>query len=392
VRISCRSKIHPLMTEKTRITHVITGLATGGAETMLLKLLKNIDNDQFENSVISLTGAGPIGERIRELGITLTVLGMNRSLSTPWDLLRLCWQIRRHRPHVVQTWLYHADLLGFVFAKIAGVKKVAWNIRCSYMGEDYYRGFSGLLIRILAAISGRPDAVVVNSTSGKTLHQSLGYHPQNWMVIPNGFDVDIFQSSLVERSRIRQELKIPASAPVIGLVGRWDPVKGHDLFLQAAASFLKQHPESHFIIVGKDCTPENLALLKLVDANVKPNLHLLGERHDIPAITAALDLSVCASIGEGFPNVIGEAMACEVPCVATDVGDCADIIADTGYVVASGNVKEMTMAWLEIFSLSPSASKQLGVRARNRIREAYSIQKIVATYQELYQVLRHSGD
>jgi glycosyltransferase involved in cell wall biosynthesis len=380
------------MNGKTRTTHVITGLATGGAETMLLKLLDRMDRDHFENSVISLTGAGPIGDRIRELGIPLTVLGVSRSLSMPWNLLRLCWQIRRHRPHVVQTWLYHADLLGLVAAKLAGVKKVSWNIRCSYMGENYYQGISGLIIRILAAISARPNTVIVNSTSGKSLHQSLGYHPRSWVVIPNGFDMDIFKPSSVERSRIRQELEIPTNAPVIGLVGRWDPVKGHDLFLRAAASFLKQSPDSHFIFVGKDCTPDNLALLKLVDADVKPNLHLLGERHDIPAITAALDLSVCASIGEGFPNVIGEAMACEVPCVATDVGDCADIIADTGYVVASGNVKEMTEAWLKIFSLSSSESSQLGARARSRIGEVYSIQKIVTTYQDLYQNLRHSRD
>jgi glycosyltransferase involved in cell wall biosynthesis len=293
-------------------------------------------------------------------------------------------------PHVVQTWLYHADLLGFIAAKLSGVKKVAWNIRCSYMGETYYKGVSGLVIRILAAISARPDTVIVNSTSGKSLHQSLGYHPRSWTVIPNGFDIEIFKPSPAERSRIRQELEIPANAPVIGLVGRWDPVKGHDLFLRAAASFLKLRSDCHFVFVGKNCSPVNPALMKLVDAALLPNLHLLGERHDIPAITAALDLSVCASVGEGFPNVLGEAMACEVPCVATDVGDCADIIANTGRIVKSGDVNAMAGAWSDILSLPPSEYTELGAKARNRIGKEYSIQKILNTYQDLYQDLRYS--
>jgi glycosyltransferase involved in cell wall biosynthesis len=382
--------IQNIMIEPIRVTHIITGLATGGAETMLLKLLSGMNKDRFQNTVISLTDAGPIGDQIRALGVPLTVLGMNRSLPMPWDLFRLYRRIRQQHPHVVQTWLYHADLLGYITAKLAGVRKIVWNIRCSYMGEDYYKGMSGVVIRILAWISAKPDAVVVNSTSGKLLHESLGYAPANWNIIPNGFDVSVFKASADARRSIRREWGIADDVPVIGLVGRWDPVKGHDVFLQAATELITSVPDCQFVVVGKGCDTNNADLLKLVDSGLRLNLHLLGERYDIPDVTAAFDIAVCASIGEGFPNALGEAMACEVPCVATNVGDCAEIIADTGRIVAAGDTTAMARAWAELLSLSASDLADLGARARNRVSKIYGIQDIIVAYQVLYQDLRYS--
>jgi glycosyltransferase involved in cell wall biosynthesis len=379
-----------LVTEPIRITHVITGLATGGAETMLLKLLTGMDSTRFQNRVISLTDSGPIGDSIRKLGIPLITLRMNRSIPTPWDIVRLYWQIRNHKPHIVQTWLYHADLLGYFAARISGVKNIAWNIRCSYMGEEYYKGVSGLVIRLLAAISAKPEAVIVNSAAGQSLHQSLGYTPRNWLIIPNGFDLSIFRPSPENRQRVRRELKIPKNAPVIGMVGRWDPVKGHDFFLNAAAAYQRQQPDCHFIVFGKGCSYDNADLMELVANDLKPNLHLLGERQDVADVTASFDLAVCASLGEGFPNVLGEAMACEVPCVATDVGDCAEIISDTGRVVSSGDVTSMVNAWLELLTMPRSELDVLGARARARVSEVYAIKTIINKYQDVYQAMAAS--
>jgi glycosyltransferase involved in cell wall biosynthesis len=370
--------------ESTRVVHIITGLATGGAETMLLKLLTGMNDAQFSNSVIALTDAGPIGDRIRELGIPLTVLGMSRSFPMPWDLWRLYRQVRAQMPDVVQTWLYHADFLGYFAAKLAGVKSVAWNIRCSYMGPDYYKGISGMLIKVLAALSNRPDTVIVNSTAGKSLHESLGYRPRDWQIIPNGFDTDVFQPNPVFRAEIRDELGISLDARVVGMVGRWDPVKGHDLFLKAASLCCKDQPDCHFVLVGSGCDNKNAELLEHASAELRPNLHLVGERNDIPAITAALDIAVCASVGEGFPNILGEAMACEVPCVATDVGDCANIIANTGRIVPSGDATTMANAWSELLALSADEYAELGGKARRRVNQTYSIGNVIASYEELY--------
>jgi glycosyltransferase involved in cell wall biosynthesis len=372
------------MTNKIKITHIITGLGTGGAETMLLKLLSNMGGDRFENSVVALTDAGPIGERIRELGIPLTIIGMSRKFPTPWSFLRLFRQIKIHKPDIVQTWLYHADLLGFFAARLAGVKCVAWNIRCSYMGEDYYKGISGLIIKTLAAISARPEAVVINSTAGKKLHQSLGYKPERWKLIPNGFDTGIFKASSEDRNKTRAELEIHRGSFVIGLVGRWDPVKGHETFLNAARLFCEQHSDGKFIFVGSGCVRENQELMDLIPDTVMPNLCLLGERQDIPAITAALDIAVCASIGEGFPNVLGEAMASEVLCVATDVGDCAEILGETGIVVPPKDPVAMCQSWLDLYELPAARRKDLRSLARQRISDIYAIEKVISTYQEFY--------
>jgi len=129
-----------------RVLHIITGLAVGGAETMLLKLLEVMNRKNFINSVLTLTTVGEIGPRIADLGIAVEALGMRRNVPAPVGVLRLISRIRRFRPHVVQTWLYHADLLGLLAARLAGHAPVAWNLRCSYMGEAYYRGVSGLVI------------------------------------------------------------------------------------------------------------------------------------------------------------------------------------------------------------------------------------------------------
>jgi glycosyltransferase involved in cell wall biosynthesis len=390
-KVSIKGKMS-FMTDRTKVVHIITGLATGGAETMLLKLLTGMDDTHFQNSVIALTDAGPIGDSIRELGIPLTVLGMSRSLPMPWDFFRLYRQVRKHKPHVVQTWLYHADFLGYFAARLAGVKSIAWNIRCSYMGQDYYRGISGLMIKILAALSPRPEAVIVNSTAGRALHKSLGYHPPKWQIIPNGFDTDEFKASTEFRTTIRDELGISPNANVVGMVGRWDPVKGHDVFLKAASHFCKAQPDCQFVLVGAGCDDSNVELLENASPGLRLNLHLLGERNDIPAITAALDIAVCASIGEGFPNILGEAMACEVPCVATDVGDCSDIIADTGRIVPSGDDLAMAEAWAGLLALPVDEFTELGRKARQRVDHFYSIGNVIATYEKLYKKLAGAKD
>jgi glycosyltransferase involved in cell wall biosynthesis len=375
------------MTDRTKVLHIITGLATGGAETMLLKLLTGMDETRFQNSVIALTDAGSIGDRIRELGIPLTVLGMSRSRPMPWDFIRLYLQIRRHKPHVVQTWLYHADFFGYFAARLAGVKSIAWNIRCSYMGADYYRGISGILIKALAALSSRPEVIIVNSAAGRALHESLGYHPAKWQIIPNGFDTNIFKASTEFRTNIRDELGISPDARVVGMIGRWDPVKGHNVFLKTASRLCESQPDCQFVLVGSGCEDSNAELLEHASSGLRANLHLLGERDDIPAVTAALDIAVCASIGEGFPNILGEAMASEVPCVATDVGDCSDIIADTGRIVPSGDAVAMAKAWAELLTLPVDEFAELGRKARHRVEQVYSIGNVIETYERLYEKL-----
>ena len=367
-----------------RLLHVITGLNTGGAETMLLKILQGMDRGRFSSTVLSLTDEGQIGPRISELGFRVETLGMRRRLPDPFSFLSLVHKMRRIRPHVVQTWLYHADLLGCLASRMAGQPPVAWNLRCSYMGADYYRGMSGLVIRSLARLSDLPAAVVYNSEAGRALHVSLGYEPQRWVLIPNGFDTQQMHPDPDARRRIRGEIGVANDAPLVGMVARFDTVKGHDTFLAAAGRLLRSRPEAKFLLVGAGCTTDNAELRRMMPKAIQDAVILLGERRDIPDVNAAIDVATCASIGEGFPNVVGEAMACGVPVVTTDVGDCAEIVDDMGRVVPPQDSEAMANAWNEILSLPAAAHTRLSMAARARINESYALNDVVVRYEQLY--------
>jgi glycosyltransferase involved in cell wall biosynthesis len=372
---------------KTRILHVITGLSTGGAETMLLKLLTNMDKDRFENVVVSLTTDGELAADIRELGISLQSLGMRRGLPAIRSFFHLVKILRKERPDVVQTWLYHSDLAGFLASRIAGNAKVCWNLRCSFMGEDYYQGLRGLVFKILAWLSRRSDGIVVNSQAGKELHQNLGYSSSNWQLLPNGFDTNKFKPDPDARTRLRDMLNISNVAPIIGLVGRFDPVKGHDIFFDAARQLIGTHPDTHFLLAGGGCIADNPDLTAMIPDSVRGKVHLLGARKDIPQITAALDIANCVSIGEGFPNIVGEAMSCGTPCVVTDAGDCASIVGDTGKVIPVNDAAALTEAWRDFLGMPSVVIQELCEKSRERIKINYSIEAITNQYQEFYESL-----
>ncbi|HJM51133.1 MAG TPA: glycosyltransferase [Alphaproteobacteria bacterium] len=370
-----------------KVVHVITGLSLGGAEIMLYKLLSAMDRRAFANRVVSLTGEGEMAAPIRELEIPVKALGMSPGLPSPAGLWRLRQALRRDRPAVVQTWLYHADLMGLVAAGLAGVPKVAWNVRCSDMGESYYRGLNGLVVRALAVLSSRPQVVVSNSQAGRTMHEGLGYHPRRWDIIPNGFDLEAFRPDRQRRAAVRGALGLAEESPLIGMVARYDPVKGQDIFLAAAAVLAAQRPEVHFAVIGPGCDGNNAELAELARPVPRQRLHTLGLRRDIAAVTAALDIASCASHGEGFPNAVGEAMACAVPCAVTNVGDCAVMVGETGRVVPAGDPAALAAALLELVDLGPEGRQRLGQSARQRLKEHYSLDRIAGRYEALYREL-----
>ena len=370
------------------VLHVITGLSTGGAETSLYKLLSAIDRGRFDNRVISLTGIGTVGARIRELGLPLACLDMRRGVPNPIGLWKLRRLIRKVQPDIVQTWLYHADLMGLIAGKLARVPRTVWNLRCSYMGADYYEGLSGLVVGMLARLSSLPDAVIVNSRTGQALHEKLGYHPQRWSLIPNGFDLETFRPREDARQKLREELDVPEDALLIGLVARFDPVKGHEVFLRAAGHLAKRQRGAQFVLVGSGCSEDNNSLRQLVAAaSLEGNVHLLGERQDVPEVTAAFDIANCSSVGEGFPNVVGESMACAVPCVATNVGDCAEIVGNPKLIIPVNDDVALVKAWHHLVDLGPAQRRELGIEARQRISERYALPRIARMYEDLYTEL-----
>lgn len=371
-----------------KLVHLITDLSIGGAEMMLYKLLGGMDRSRFHNVVVSMTGPGVLEERIRALGVPVLSLGMRPGAPDPPGFFRLIRFLGKDRPQILQTWLYHADLLGLLAGKCARVPAVVWNVRCSDVDLGKYSKLTAGVIRVLAALSPYPDVLVVNSEAGRRLHETLGYHPRRWDLIPNGFDLEVFHPDAAARPRFRAELGLASDALLIGLIARFDPMKDHDNFLQAAQCLLRRRAGVHFILAGRSVEPANTALAAAVRARgLEANVHLLGERRDMAYIMAALDILSSSSYGEGFPNVLGEAMASGVPCVATDVGDCARVVGDTGRVVPPKDPSALAEAWHELIEAGPMVRGRLGLSARDRIAAYFSLPVITTRYEALYERL-----
>jgi glycosyltransferase involved in cell wall biosynthesis len=375
-----------------KILHLITGLNTGGAEVSLYRLLGHMDNSRFENRVVSLIPAGEIGEKIQALGIPVTSLGLRPGQFSLAALRLLTGELRRERPDILQTWMYHADLLGLLAAKLSGIQQVVWNIRSSNMDTHQYRKLTGLVLRLCSWLSGLPRAVIVNSHAGQEFHANFGYHPRRWVRIPNGMDLDRFRPDEDSRRSVRAEFGLDQQMVLIGMLARYDPMKGHADFLHAAGLLTRSGVDAHFLLAGQAVSLDNETLMALIfEEGLAGRVHLLGRRNDIHCLEAALDILVMSSVfGEGFPNVVGEAMACGVPCAVTDVGDAAFLVADTGRVVPPRDPAALADALMVLVRLGADYRHRLGESARRRVVENFSIENTVVAYEALYSELAGS--
>jgi len=368
-----------------RIVHVISDLDTGGAEMMLAKLVGAMGRDRFSNTVISLTDRGQLGEQIESSGVAVHTLGMKRGRPDILALPRLIRLLKTLKPTIVQSWLYHADLLSALAVKFSGSPILVWNVRCSDMDLTHYPPLTRLVQRVLAQWSATPAAVIVNSEAGKQQHERLGYHPRRWDIIPNGFDTERFRPDAGLRLSLRKEWHVPENAVVVALVARVDPMKDHATFLNAAQQVANARHHVYFLLVGKDTQTMAPAVAA---KGLTDRLRVLGYRSDIECLLPGVDvLCLSSAFGEGFPNVLGEAMACGVPCVSTDVGDARSIISDTGLVVPVRDPAALAHAIIDMIDRGPAAREHLGRAARARIEAECSLPRIVDRYTALYSDL-----
>jgi len=371
-----------------RIVFIITGLSTGGAEIMLFKVLERLDRQRFTPHVISLTTLGELAPRIAALGIPVDAVGMKPGLPSPSGFFRLVRILKRLNPDVVHTWMYHADLLGGLAARLAGVPLVGWCIRNSNLDKNKTKLSTRAIVRLCAPLSKWvPSKILSCSENARQVHVAHGYAAEKMVVVPNGFDLSRFKPDSHARRVVRTELGLDVDTPLVGLIGRFDPQKNHDGFFVAAGLLHRQLPQVHFVLAGKGVDKNNQALKQAIDkAGVFSNTHLLGLRSDMPDLMAALDvLASSSSYGEAFPNVLGESMACGVPCAVTDVGDSAYIVGDTGRVVAPGDMTSLASAIEELLALSPSEKVVLGEHARARVAAHFEIGKVVQQYENFFE-------
>ena len=372
-----------------RIVHIITGLGSGGAEAMLCKLVAELHAKMFQQHVISLSDFGNAGEDIRRLGVPVTALGMRRDRPNPLAVVRLIALLRATEPHLVQTWMYHANLIGGIAARRVLGLPVVWNIRRGRLDRRTDRRGTLWTSRACAALSRKmPAQIVCCSHSSRDWHCRHGYARSKMTVIPNGFDLSRFAPDADARRAVRAELGIPDNSAVLGLVARFDPPKDHETFVRAAALVHRHMPEAHFVLCGERVDSTNTQLTSWIrSVGIQNSCRLLGPRRDVKRIFAAIDILSSTSIIEGFPNVIGEAMACEVPCVVTDVGESSRIVGDAGRVVAPKDPAATARACIDLLSMPRQARVELGIAARRRIADEFSIQSVARQYSNLYEDL-----
>ena len=369
------------------IAHVIIGLDTGGAETMLYKLLLGMDRKKFSQAIISLTDGGTFCGKIESSGVPVYSLGLDQSIVSPIALWRLRKIINQLNPDILQGWMPHGNFAASM-AKLLARKnkiKVFWNIRQSLDQFMYEKRLTEAIIRLGAKWSKNIEKIIFNSLSGKNDHMMVGYCPDNSLVIPNGFNTNIFKPDKQARLSVRSELGLSKDTFLIGRVGRYHFMKDHLNFLRAAGKIVKKYPDINFLLVGLGVESGNEELNRIVHENsLRDHVLLLGPRSDIPRLMASLDISVSNSIIEGFPSVIGEAMACSVPNVVTDAGDSARIVGDVGYVVPLRDFESLANAMEELINMGQEELSSLGKASRERILNHFSLQKIVNLYQQLY--------
>jgi glycosyltransferase involved in cell wall biosynthesis len=372
-----------------KIMHVITTLGSAGAETMLCRIASGMDGKRFENEIVSLTCVLDLAESMQAIGVRVRTLGMKKNAPNPLLVMRLARWIRESKPDVIHTWMYHANLVGALAARLAGDVPVVWGIHHSVLDPRIDKRRTMFVSRACAFLSRKiPHRIVCCSEASLRIHKSLGYPDEKLEVVPNGFDLEEIKPDPVARASVREELSIPPDALVIGIAARFHPYKDHHNFIRAAARLRKQMTGIHFLLCGRDITWQNSQLTHWIEAaGIRDRCQLLGARRDMSRLFAAMDIATTASLSEAFPVAIGEAMACETPCVVTDVGDSALIVGETGMVVAPSNPDALAEAWWKLIQAGPEVRRRLGMAARRRVQRHFALPIIVERYQAIYAKL-----
>ncbi len=370
---------------KLRIVHIITGLGMGGAERSLFNILTHTDEQRFEHVVISLTGMGYWGERLERCGIEVYALGMKRNLMALGNLFKLCRLLRDLQADCVQTWLHHANVLGLFCAWVVGQKNVVWNIRCGMLDLAKYRVTTRIVFRIGAWLSRYPRVVINNSRVSISEHTAYGYSKARWLYIANGFDMELFRPRVDAYNNLRIRLGIPSDAQVIGMIARFDPAKDHETFIRAAGILAQQVKNVYFVCVGRGVNEQNFVIRTLLqEHSLQQRIFLLDEISDVEEIYPGLDYITQTSLVEGFPNVIGEAMACGVECVATEVGETATLLGGGNFRIPKSSPGQMAKTWLYALNRSPEAIKLSKQQNREYIKSNFGLQAVANRYEDIY--------
>ncbi|MGZ4962771.1 MAG: glycosyltransferase family 4 protein [Limisphaerales bacterium] len=371
--------------------HIIGGLKVGGAETALLKLVRASSGGRYRHSVVSLTPEGEMGQGFKAAGIELQVLDFRRSpISSFVQLVKL---IRVASPDIVQTWMYHSDLLGGIAARLAGARNVIWGIRTTDVSAGGKR-----VTRLVKWCSARlsrivPAAIICVAEAALQRHAEAGYDRTRMEVIPNGFDLDTPTVAGAQRTPLRSHWGFSPTEIVVGTLGRFAPAKDHRNFVIAAGLVARRCSNVRFIMVGRGLDKENSELAEWINQTCHAERFvLLGERSDVTTCLSAMDVFCLSSRTEGFPNAVGEAMAMGLPCVVTDVGDAAVLVGETGIVVPSQDPEALAQGLARFVELPEDARACAGQAGRSRVESCFGLNSTRAKFEMVYDRLMGEVD
>jgi glycosyltransferase involved in cell wall biosynthesis len=376
------------------IVHIIPSLHVGGAEMALLRLIGDGVADQAQagqgagrvrHTVISMTPLGSLGRDFAAASIPVVWLDFSKRPLR--SFANLCQWLRRHQPDVVNTWMYHADVLGGLAARLCGIRAVVWGVRSTSIGGVLPHWRLRILCRLSALMSHRvPSAIVCVAEAARLSHIDFGYRADQMHVIANGFDVEALNPSQFNASAARAMHGFAPEHIVVGHVGRYCNEKDHIGFLKAARLALDREPALRFVMAGRAVRSSNAVLMSAIHSlRLDGHVRLLGERPDVAAVLSSFDIFCLSSTFEGFPNVLGEAMAMALPCVSTDAGDARVLAGDTVEIVPISDPQAMANALLALARLTPEQRAQRGAAARARVVNHYTVDVMRQQFEAVYR-------
>jgi len=367
-----------------KVVHIITGLGDGGAEHALFKICKyDIINKHF---VISLRGPGKYFSSLNKVGVKVYCL--NIKFFSIHKFIFLVKLLRSLKPDIVQTWLVHADFIGGIAARLAGINNILWNVRYSKIEIGKAKLTTILIIKLLSILSNLiPKFIITVSKKAKKIYEIIGYNKKIFKFIPNGYDLSILKVNKFQQINFRKKIKIKKQIPLIGNVARYDPQKDHSNLLNALSLIRSKNINFFCVLVGSNINYKNMNLIAEIKRLKLSNyVKLLGQNDNISQVMNGLDVHVLSSsYGEGFSNVVAESMACGTPCIVTDVGDSAFIVGKTGWAVPPKNSIKLAKAIEKaIHEKGTIKWRKRCVKARLRIKENFSISKMINLYNNVW--------
>ncbi|VAX23745.1 hypothetical protein MNBD_NITROSPINAE02-1788 [hydrothermal vent metagenome] len=331
----------------------------------------------FDVTVFVMYPGGPYRDTLEKAGIKIVSLEKRGRWDIAGFLCRLVRETRKENPEIFHSYLSTQNVIAVILKPFLGDAKIVWGIRSAFMDLSRYDLLFRFSFRLEKYLSPLADLIITNSRSGRKMMIENGYHGENLITIPNGIDTKSFYPGREAGLALRKKWGADKNSKIIGVVGRIDPMKDHATFIQAAAMLVAKMDNVRFIFAGSGAT-EYVAKMRSLAEEMKLSRHLVwaGDMEDMRAVYNALDINVLSSYGEGFSNALGEAMACGVPCVVTDVGDLAWIVGDTGIVVAPKNPTMLSSAILRMLDKPDDEIMNSGKLARERIEKMFDIKTL----------------